>query len=246
MARVFYTPDTTITRNTLSDKIIVLDVDETLVHTVSNDEYPLFETLNLMDDPSLIGLRSRLYKMSLVDAMTPLGSGVVDNFWGVMRPHLKEFLIFCFSYFRMVIIWSAGRKGYVESIVDYIFRDIMPPHIVFTYDDCKKTKDGFIIKPLIDLINKDPRIGNVASLANTFVVDDRDSTFMENKGNGILIPAYIPPITIDGMTIDDSSLIQLMYWLSLPNVKSAKDVRQLDTTKIFKVSVFEYAKMLGI
>src|SRR5579871_639944 len=244
-ARVFYTTNDKITRHALSDKAVVLDVDETLVHTTSNDEYQLFETLNLMDDPSLMGLRSRLYKLSISDTMSPLGTGIVDNFWGVMRPHLKEFLVFCFSYFRVVAIWSAGQKKYVEAIVDYIFRDIKPPHIVFTYNDCKKTGDGFIIKPLIDMINKDTRLSDVMSLSNTFVVDDRDTTYSENIGNGIKIPAYLPPISVDGMTTDDPALVQLMYWLTLPKVKLAKDVRELDKTQIFNTSTFEYSKMLG-
>lgn len=244
--RIFYTPDTKLTERALSNKSIVLDLDETLVHTASNEEYSLFETLNLMNDPSLIGLRSRLYKISVYDAMSPVGSGVIDNFWGVMRPHLKEFLIFCFSYFQMVAIWSAGQKKYVETIVDYIFRDIRPPHVVFTYNNCKKTKDGFIIKPLMDMINSDPRISKLVSPDRLFVVDDRDITYIENPGNGILIPAYLPPLTIDGMTTDDTALVQLMYWLSLPNVKYAKDVRELDKTAIFKTSVFEYAKMLKL
>lgn len=245
-ARVFYTTDTKITENALSDKAIVLDLDETLVHTVSNEDYNLFEKLRLLDDPTLMNLRSRLYKMSTIDTMALPGTGTVDNFWGVMRPHLKEFLIFCFSYFRIVAIWSAGQKKYVESVVDYIFRDVRLPHIVFTYNNCKKTKDGFIIKPLVDIINADSKVGKSISIDKVFVVDDRDSTYVENPGNGVLIPAYIPPITVDGMTTEDPALVQLMYWLSLSNVKYAKDVRQLDKTQIFKTSIFEYAKMLGI
>lgn len=246
-ARIFYTSDTKITENALSDKMIVLDLDETLVHTAPPEEYNLFDQLNLLNDPTLLGLRSRLYKLSVIDVVSPLGSGVIDNFWGVMRPHLKEFLIFCFSYFRIVAIWSAGQKKYVENVVDYIFRDIRPPHIVFTYNNCKKTDEGFIIKPLLDMIaNSNFKVNKLISVDKVFVVDDRDSTYVENVGNGILIPAYLPPLTIDGMTTDDPTLIQLMYWLSLPNVKYCKDVRQLDKTQIFKTSLFDYSKMLGI
>ena len=77
--------------------------------------------------------------------------------------------------------------------------------------------------------------------SNTFVIDDRQSTFAKvNPNNGILIPGYAPPDTIDGIKTDDPTLRQLMMWFSRDDVKNSKDVRLLDKSRIFTTPIRNY------
>ena len=144
--------------------------------------------------------------------------------WGVKRPHLDTFLVFCFSYFKNVCVWSAGQKEYVYAMVNYFARDIRQPHITFNYDHC--THNGNILeKPLSEIIKR----SSTMNITNTFALDDRRTTFeSKNPDNGILIPVYSPPVTIEGLQMEDDSLLQLIYWFLQPEVVHSKDIRTLD------------------
>src|SRR5439155_1317619 len=118
-----YRSDASVLNIPRTNKSIVLDIDETLVHTFEGDCQTKFQQLNLMDDPALIDLRSRLYVLPLVD-LSKTGNSGVNLYWGVMRPSLRDFLRFCNKYFQNVCIWSAGHRDYVHGVCNQIFRGI--------------------------------------------------------------------------------------------------------------------------
>lgn len=221
----------------LTDKVIVLDLDQTLVAT-QDDEHTL-KTLGIMSNPKLMELRNRTYYLSIEDLQKP-GVGSKYNFWGIIRPHTYEFLTFCFSYFKIVAVWSAGKRKYVEAIVDYLFRDLPSPHVMFTQDDITTGPGGHVEKPLTKMIESNPVLRHYMSLANTFALDDNSMTFHLNPGNGVLIPAYEPKDNVDAMSRDDHALLQFKYWLQQPEVMQAPDVNALDKSKIFVTSVAAY------
>ena len=172
--------------------------------------------------------------MLLEDVVEKRGQGVETAMWGTTRPHVKEFLIFCFSYFKIVAVWSAGQKKYVDAIVDYLFRDIRRPHVVFSYDDCAKTSDNLLTKPLQHMIDTVAGLKKYMSLQNTFALDDRPTTYEDvNPDNGILIPVYKPKNTLEELQQDDDTLIKLMNWFTQPEVIHSSDIRTLDKTHIF-------------
>ena len=213
----------------VTNRCIVLDLDETLVHTQSDPDVKLF--YEIFKDPKLYHLRERCYKITMEDVIHKKGTGNKTEMWGICRPNLKEFLTFCFDYFKLVIVWSAGRKNYVHRIVDHIFRDLHRPHLIFTYDDLEKLPDNTFIKPLAKIWNRSP-YNNYMSEKNSFIIDDRKSVFWEpNKHNGIQIPPYRPPFTLDGIGEDDTELLKLKSWLQ--TTKNVEDVRSLDKSKIF-------------
>ena len=155
--------------------------------------------------------------------------------WGIFRPYVREFLIHCFNYFKIVIVWSAGRKNYVHTIVDQLFAGLRRPHVIFTYDDLEKLHNGTLIKPLNKLIEKVPGLNRYMSLENTFIIDDRTSVFQEpNPGNGIEIPAYKPAFNVKGLRTEDEALLHLIQWFNHPEVVSSPDVRALDKSRIFE------------
>lgn len=222
--------------NPLTDKCIVLDLDQTLVATQETLED--FKRLKIMSDPKLFLLRSRSYYLSMDDYEKP-GIGTVYNYWGVTRPYTKEFLQFCFAYFKVVAVWSAGKAKYVESIVDHLFADLPQPHVIFTYDDIEKGDK--IIKPLSKMYQYDDFTRKYMNASNTFILDDNNSTFSKNKGNAIHIPAYDPKVTIKDLSdTSDDNLVKVMYWLCQKNVIESKNVTKLKKNTIFTKSIQEY------
>ena len=218
----------------LTDKCIVLDLDETLVHSHGEGNIDLLKELNLLTDPTNLDLRERVYKITMDDVVHKKGAGEKTEMWGIMRPHVKEFLIFCFSYFKLVIIWSAGRKNYVHAIVDYLLKDLKRPHIIYTFDDIEKLPNGTLIKPLDKLFNNIPGLNKHMSLKNSFIIDDRHSVFQEpNPKNGIEIPPYRPSFNSSSLRNDDKTLKKLMNWFMKPEVIQSNDVKNLDKTNIF-------------
>lgn len=232
----------------LTDKCIYLDLDQTLIST-ADEKYGLeyLYKSEILSDPSLMHLRKRIYHVIVEDLEKP-GFGSKYEMWGITRPHLDRFLSFCFYYFRLVIIDSAGKRLYVESIVDHIFKDLPYPHLILSHDDIKK-KGRDVIKPLTTVINGNDLTKKYVKPTNTLGLDDLLSTYSENKGNGILIPAYEPELTKDhdhestnkhfrptnilDLNDDDDCLLKLENWLMLPEVINCKDVRLLDKSKIF-------------
>lgn len=228
-------------QQSLTDKCIYLDLDQTLVAT-ADEEYELerLYELKILSNPSLMHLRNRIYHVIVEDLEKP-GYGSKSEMWGITRPHLHEFLLFCFSYFRLVMVYSAGKRQYVESIVDHIFKDLPYPDAVLSYDDLKKDKNGKIIKingrdvikPLTTLMNANSLTMKYVRPTNTLGLDDIPFTYSDNKGNGILIPEYIPDLNEESLAKDDDNLLKLQSWLMSHEVINCEDVRSLDKSKIF-------------
>lgn len=233
----------------LTDKCIILDLDETLVHTIDNPAH--FHEMGLYKEPRMMPYRNDSYHFNLDDVgnqeyPVKRGEGRQTEIAGFKRPGLHKFLEFCFSYFRIVGIWSAGQPKYVEAISDFLFKDFQDPHIIYTWNDCK-TDTPIIEKPLIKMISLEPNLKRYMSLSNTFVIDNNDSTFARvNPANGIHIPNFAPmfnghiieqPTTEDilkWLQSPDTRLTELRNWLMQPNVMHAPDVRPLNKTNIFK------------
>lgn len=231
--------ETMTRKKPLTDKCLVLDLDETLVHSHGSDNIDYLKELNIFADPQYLDVRDRIYKITMDDVVDKKGAGVKTEMWGILRPHVKEFLEECFKYFKIVIIWSAGRKHYVNAICDFLFKDIKRPLIIWDWDDIEKLPNGTLIKPLNKLIQKVPGLSKHMSLENSFIVDDRTSVFQEpNPYNGIEIPPYKPDFTPNSYRKEDNYLLQLMKWFHTPEVINCTDVRTLDKTKIFEKKSF--------
>ena len=227
-------------RKALTKLICVLDIDETLVHSTSDME--AWKRLRIFSDPKKMDLRSRHY---VLDLESERGSGIGVNMWGTKRPYLEEFIRFCFEYFKIVIVWSAGVYDYVHAVVEEIFKDSQEPHAILTRGNC--TGNTYKLeKPFWKMIKDVPGLEeyieydrgmHTNNIKNVFIVDDRRSSFAQNPDNGICIPVYEPIATEDGLRRDDVCLLQLMKWLMLPEVMNSQDVRTLDKNIIFGVHV---------
>lgn len=180
---------------------IILDIDETLIHTYENPSDTEINTFNKLKDN--IEYKNRLYEIII-------NSDYKDyKYYGIKRPHLDEFINFCFDNFNIVAIWSAGKEQYVKKMIDVIF-PIKKPHIVFSYDNLPTNSTEITYnKPIIKMID-DIKLHNYMSLSDTYIVDDRKENFLPNPDNGILIPAYIPSLTKKDIKKDDTSLLDII------------------------------------
>lgn len=239
---IYRTEADAIPQVSLTDKCIVLDLDQTLICT--QDDMESLKNFGILRDPKLLNLRQRVYNISVEDLEKP-GIGTLYEFWGVTRPHAQEFLIFCFSYFKIVAVWSAGKRQYVEEIVNYLFKDMPYPNVVFTHDDIVYNDRGEVEKPLINMIGSDPTLKKYMSLQNTLILDDNYTNFIPNPGNGILIPAYSPANNISAFQKDDYALLQFKNWLLQDEVANSEDVTLLDKSEIFSKSLRESSKNIS-
>lgn len=226
---------------TLTDHSIVLDLDETLVRTLAvnesqEDAYKIADTMGIYTKPEYMDIRLRSYRLMLDDPVTSRGSGQTHGCWGVTRPHLNDFLVFAFSYFKTVNIWSAGVDDYVRKIAKHITRRTDRFHHIFTRDNCVNHEDEFT-KPLDKMIKEYPDIGPIERV---FVLDDRELTFQFNKNNGILMPLYKPAPTENSLRMDDDNLLKLKYWFLSPEVINCRDITKLDKKDIFNRSIHNY------
>lgn len=232
---------TSVQSDTLSRHSIIFDLDETLIHTLVTkpDESRVLKTaedLGIFTNPQYSSLKSRSIRIALDDPTTPRGTGIKFTLWAIKRPHLDDFLTFCFTYFKTVNIWTAAKKDYGEKITDYITRfNPHKFHVIFTSLEIEK-KDDVPIKPIEKMIALHPEIGPIE---HVFIVDDREDTMAENRDNGIVIPGYAPFADVNELQMEDESLIKLKYWFLRPEVIQAEDIRTLNKSYIFDYSPVE-------
>lgn len=173
----------------------VLDLDQTLVHTF-NEEVPLSLS------PSV---RDRLFSLR-IPPEEGLASGVVYDWWGIERPHLREFLSELDNRGIKVVVWSAADPIYVKQIVERIFQQ--KPILTLTCDHIQQENDSYS-KPL----SKVHSLIEGSSESNTFILDDREDNFMHNRSSGMLIPAYSPENSRKELESDDTALLDVIHYL---------------------------------
>jgi len=140
------------------------------------------------------------------------------------RPYLRSFLVFVLKYFRQVLVWSAGKYHYVHDVVKDIFTGLPSPTVIYTRVDMPPGPSRKPISHILaDKLLKDCN----CTLANTYIIDDRLDYFALDPSNGIHIPPYSPSPTPTSLRMNDVTLLQLQWWLSIPAVKNAKDIRTI-------------------
>ena len=135
---------------------VLLDLDETLVHTRSNENEP-----EIIFDPT----NPDHYQISL-------GRGEMAT--GVKRPHLDEFLDHVFKIAYPVIVWTAAQSLYARDICDLVFKKHWPTK-VYTYDDCEIDEESDLVKKPLKKVYED--FPHVVQRERLIAVDDRFSAY---------------------------------------------------------------------
>lgn len=235
----FHRP-TQLSPTSTTDKTLMLDIDNCVVCTkskmeelVGDDHQP-----GLTSHPRFADFRGRLYRKILSDVEGAPGSGNNFDYWGIRRPYLDEFLAWAFTYFAHVGIFTAAMDEYAQQMVhEVIFRNSpIKPSLIFSranMDDAETTK------PLINVVNYNDYTRNTLSLSRMVLVDDIPENFAQNPRSGILIPAYKPAATYEGIMAKDRCLEQLQAWFMQPCVRDGK-LDELDKSTIFNYTPEEY------
>lgn len=228
--------------DSLTDKCIVWDLDMTLIKTFDPEDM-VDQEYNLEHTNMPIDIRRRLYTIHhpLVDKQLNVvdrGSGRASDMIGVIRPHARETLKWCFEYFRMVVIWTAGTYTYGEDIVNVLFSDMTTPDALFGQDFCVKQKlkkyDRPVFTKPLSKLYKHEFLGQYMNETNTIIVDDKTYSFEScNPKNAIHIPEYYPEANAASMREDERALLQIQKWFMRPTVRNAPDVRTLKKDGIF-------------
>lgn len=208
------------------DKVIVLDLDETLVHTFNDDGFNNsnkgYELLRLYPD-----LRGRLRKLNIPGS----------TMWSIKRPYTDVFLQYVLDNFGKVIVWSAGMDEYVHEVVEWIFGTILiNPDAIYGRSFCELESKKYT-KPIRKLIIQ-PELHGSVRMDNTLFIDDNVISTSPNPSNAVTIPRYQPNINghiNDLLSYSDKSLVQLIDWLesdAVPKYESgiSTDVRVLKKT----------------
>lgn len=209
------------------DKVIVLDLDETLVHTFSDNEFNAsnkgYELLRLYPD-----LRGRLYKLNVQGSVM----------WSLKRPHVDIFLRYVLDNFGKVIVWSAGMDEYVHEVVDWLFGTILiSPDAIYGRSFCEIESKKYT-KPIRKLTIQ-PELGNSVRLDNTLFIDDNVISTSPNPSNAVTIPRYHPsPSHVSELLqYSDKSLLQLIDWLESDAVPKYESGTGVDI-RVLQKSIF--------
>jgi len=140
-------------------KTLVLDLDGTLVHVADHKK----------DNQSHVTLKMKVEE----DEHRTFGIR--------FRPYLYYFLEKLSKYYE-IIIFTAAHASYASAVVDYIDPEKKFIKYVISRDRCLVTKNGYYIKDLRILANRD--------LKDVLIVDNITHSFSMQIANGVPILNY--------------------------------------------------------
>lgn len=148
----------------MNKKLLILDVDETLIHTeIDNPDCAYDFIMEFKDD-------NYIYYTSL-------------------RPYLNQFLDYAFSNFQ-VAIFTTAEYVYIKSIIKHLKVDMSKFKFIYDRQYCN-TKYNHLTG-FRDHIKKLSRVRNAFNfpLENMLILDDKPETASENYGNLIPIKPF--------------------------------------------------------
>jgi len=182
---------------------LVLDLDETLIHTVEVTKKFSNQLSKAVD-----------FYFRIEDQW----------YWVVKRPGLDLFLDFVFKYFK-VGIWTAGDKEYAKHICKNILSYSQLKQIQFIYSrnfcHLEQNPPAFS-KPLNKLFDLYPELNE----KNTVMLDNNLNVMKYNQHIGINIPDFINQYN-DGMLYHIRNVVIKFYQRNNMNTSShilAKEV----------------------
>lgn len=189
---------------------LVLDLDETLIHTWKRD------------DP-------RLQKKAKTEASDRYYEFKLDDdylYWGVLRPDVADFLKYAFRKFDIVGIWTAATADYANEIKNRLEQESeFNFHFVWSREMCTLVK-GEYIKPLARLFSSFPDIDP----DNTVMLDDKRTIAVYNPRNLLQIQPYDPK---DPLNNDVAMTAGIAIFRNMFNVKRKEGIslRNQDKSK---------------
>ena len=153
-----------INKTIINIKNIILDIDETIIHTMMTE-----------------------CKADHVFSIEK------TKYYVLYRPHLHSFINFIFTNFETINIWTAATYDYAKNIISKLLVTMLVdktqlPKLKFFNTRQQVSKDGS--KKLVKLFSTDYAKSLNITESNTIMIDDKQSVFNHNTGNGFIIPAW--------------------------------------------------------
>lgn len=161
----------------MSKPLIILDIDETLVHT-TDDHFPDL-------DPQIIHKLCHYEKHHTV----------------YKRPHVDDFLKFCFEHFD-VGIWTAAGAGYADWVLSYLLTEEQRKSLIFVHTENRCTQIYSMFAPSSEFEYPFIKVKDLKKIFKRkfngiryprhriLIVDDTPHTYRRNYGNAIPIPSF--------------------------------------------------------
>ena len=145
---------------------VVLDIDETLIHSFEPEKYPYHDK----KCPFM------MHKMG-------------KEFFVCERPGLQPFLDWLFRTFH-VVVWSAGSPEYVKYIVKEVVKKTgRKPIAVLTSDDCDISDKKYKERKALQRIWDDLELA--CGPQSTILIDDLEENRCHQPGNCIKIRPFV-------------------------------------------------------
>ena len=218
-----------INTNNHNDKILVIDLDETLIHT----------SFKKIPNPDFqIQLDSTIYskKKSENNSIEELSIQKIVEAYIRIRPGVNEFLLQLSKYYDLYV-YSASSKNYLNNIMKHLdknniikkcyCRDDCIIYVENSEKDFDKPNNKYNYVKDLKKINKD--------LRNVVFVDNNIMSFKLQEKNGIPIKSFYDDI-------DDIELFKLIPILK--NLSGFYDVR-IEIEKFVKNKTFIWSKSIN-
>lgn len=166
---------------------VVLDLDETLVHT--------FDPSKKLSDGTRDAIKKEYRDLPSYYSFKCDDGSVFE---GLTRPHLQEFLDTVFDIAYPQFVFTAGSKLYADEICDIIFKKRRPTK-VYNRDDCHE--DYRLKKPIRRIFKEFP---DMVRDGRVLVVDDKQDVYYGNDHGSVfkIHPWY-------GKDVNDSHLLEV-------------------------------------
>ena len=188
-------------------KTLVLDLDETLIHSSKYIAHPDVESFKVE------------FENSQSDPNSNSGSAAKDYFYVQLRPGVKEFLEYANLHFD-VFIFTYGIEEYADKILDILCPKIDKEHRYYR-DSCELRNRGTMVHKDLDIFRR--------PLTDLILVDDNVSAQKYHPDNSIQIQQWKG-------TPNDHLLTEWLMPI-LVECESAPDVRTIiNSHKIIKCS----------
>ena len=151
--------------NNVLKKTIILDLDETLIHSDLDNVYADQHDALLYFDTDDDGVEEK-------DVAIPL----------IIRPGMYEFLEYLSSNFE-VFVFTASCKSYADAILNYIEKDKKYFDVRLYREHCLFLEPGLYIKDLSILAQH-------RQMESVIIIDNSIFSFANQLDNGILITSF--------------------------------------------------------
>lgn len=200
-------------------KLLVLDLDETLMHACLPSERSLYTRRGInLDDADF---------------------DILDTYPTFERPGVHNFLGYAFDNFD-VGVWTSAGAGYAEDVIDklFLYNGHPEPLFVYSVDNCVRFRpmmspgawdmpyaDPYRIEYIKDL-RKLKKFGY--KLEHTIAIDDTPSKFRRQYSNLVRVPEFTGDMSDDVFPKLEK---YLTYLNELDNIRPIEKRRWIDFGK---------------